>query len=122
MIIYSHQISHEWERRNVLRHVQAGRMKREEVCDADFLLITAAKFHGAPAGRPCPICEGELRTVKWIYGEQLGRRSGTARSDDEILAIIQESGPVTVHNVEVCPSCSWNHLLTEAQADIKATA
>ncbi|WP_169872653.1 DUF5318 family protein [Corynebacterium cystitidis] len=119
VIVYSQQISHEWERRNLLRHVHAGRVPRANVCDADFLLVTAAKFHGWASARPCPLCEAEMRNVKWIYSEKLGRRSGTARNDDEIADITAEVGELTVHTVEVCPSCRWNHLLVEEQARVQ---
>ncbi|WP_394281278.1 DUF5318 family protein [Corynebacterium sp.] len=120
MIKFSQQISHEWERRNLLRHVHAGRVPRDNVCDADFLLITAAQFHGRSSSRACPICEGEMRNVKWIYSEKLGRRSGTARNDEEIAEITAEIGELTVHTVEVCPTCHWNHLLVEEQAHVSA--
>lgn len=100
----------------LLRDVQAGRVRREDVCDADFLLKAAGNHHGVDSARPCPICGDVMRDVLWIYGENLGRRSGTARSEDEIDAIAADMGPMTVHRVEVCGRCGWNHLLTEARA------
>lgn len=119
MIVYSQQVSHEWERRNLLRHVHAGRVPRANVCDADFLLVTAANFHGWSSARACPICEADMRNVKWVYSEKLGRRSGTARNDEEIAELTAEIGELTVHTVEVCPSCGWNHLLLAEQANVQ---
>lgn len=110
------EVSHEWERRSVLRAYNASQLPREELCDADFLLKAAGEHHGTDSPRPCPICEATMRDVLWIYGEKLGRRSGTARSAEEIGAIVAEVGPVTVHRVEMCLRCGWNHLLVEAQA------
>lgn len=87
-------------------------MRREDICDADFILVTASTFHGSPAGHPCPICGSEkLRSVEWIYGEDLGRMSGTARNLEEIDQIVQSFPEITVHTVEVCPECRWNFLL-----------
>lgn len=116
MFHFESEVSHEWERRAVLRDFRAGRVRREELCDADFLLKAAGRHHGVDSVRPCPICENVMRDVLWIYGDNVGRRSGTARSAEEIDSIVAQAGPVTVHRVEVCDRCGWNHLLTESQA------
>lgn len=99
-----------------LRDVRAGRLAREEVCDADFLLRAAAEHHGWDTGRECPICGGELRDTLWIYGDQLGRRSGSARSSQEIAELTAQGLEFSVHRVEVCLRCRWNHLLETATA------
>lgn len=112
----THVLSHEWERVQHLRDYRAGRLSRDEVCDADFLLRAAAEHHGVDGTRPCPICEGPLRLTRWVYGDNLGRRSGSARSVKEIADFIEEVGEFTVHLVEVCPQCRWNHLLASATA------
>ena len=111
-----HIVSHEWERRATLREFRAGKKSREELCDADFLLRAAGEHHGVDSDRPCPICESAMRTVLWVYGDNLGRRSGSARREDEIAELIDETGPFTVHTVEVCGSCRWNYLLSTAEA------
>ncbi|WP_288832631.1 DUF5318 family protein [uncultured Corynebacterium sp.] len=116
MFAYSREISHEWQRRTTLREYARGRVPADALCDADFLLRAAAEFHGAPSPRPCPICGSEMRDVSWVYGDALGRRSGTARDDSEIDALVAEVGPITVHVVEVCLHCRWNHLLREMTA------
>lgn len=99
-----------------LRDYREGKIPRDEVCDADFLLKAAGEHHGEDSPRPCPVCESTMRDVLWIYGENLGRRSGTARSAAQIDAIVAAAGPVTVHRVEVCLRCGWNHLLAESTA------
>ena len=111
-----HIVSHEWERRAVLREFRAGKKSRDELCDADFLLRAAGEHHGVDSDRPCPICESAMRTVLWVYGDNLGRRSGSARREDEIAELIDETGPFTVHTVEVCGNCRWNYLLSTAEA------
>lgn len=111
-----HEVSHEWERRATLQEFRAGKKKVEEVCDADFLLRAAGEHHGVDADRVCPLCESNMRNVLWIYGDNLGRRSGSARSEEEIAELVGEVGPFTVHKVEVCPNCRWNHLLSTAEA------
>lgn len=57
-----------------------------------------------------------MRNILWVYGEDLGRRSGSARSEAEIEELIHEVGPFTVHKVEVCGTCRWNHLLSTSEA------
>ncbi|WP_249399758.1 DUF5318 family protein [Corynebacterium qintianiae] len=116
MFAYSREVSHEWRRRMTLKDFRKGRVRPEDVCDADFLLRAAADHHGTVTPRACPICSEPMREVSWIYGDNLGRRSGTARSEEEIDRIVSEVGPVTVHVVEVCGHCRWNHLLKEVTA------
>ncbi|QMV84153.1 DUF5318 family protein [Corynebacterium hindlerae] len=117
MVVFSAVVSHQLPRKRVLRQWRAGLKRKEELCDADFLLVTAAKFHGQPAQTPCPVCESEnLRVVLWIFGEHLGKMAGTARDLSEIERIALTHKPFTVHTVEVCPDCRWNHLLQTATA------
>ncbi len=115
-----YSVSHEWERAATLRDLRAGRLRREDVCDADFLLRAAAEYHGFDSDRPCPVCSEPLRLTYWIYGDGLGRRAGSARQPWEIAQIADElrarGEEFTVHKVEVCPNCRWNHLLEAATA------
>lgn len=117
MVVYRNEVSHQWERHNLLSRWRAGTITREILCDADFLLVTAARYHGKPAGVACPVCDSpELRVVLWIHGDSLGRMSGTARSRTEIEQIAESGREMTVHTVEVCPICRWNHLLRAVTA------
>ncbi len=113
-----HPVSHEWQRAQHLRQWRAGQLQRAELCDADFLLRAAAEHHGVDMKRPCPICGGRMRQTLWIYGDALGRRAGSARHAEEITRIAAELAgqEFTVHRVEVCPECRWNHLLEAAIA------
>lgn len=103
----------------VLRDVQAHRLLKEDVCDADAILIAAARFHGTLVNRPCPMCgKKKIHEVQWIHSEHLGKRSGTARDSEEIAHIAANApeGAIDVHVVEVCLACRWNFLLTTATA------
>ncbi len=112
MVEFHGSVSHRLARSRTLAQWQAGRLETQAVCDADFLLVSAARFHGTRTTQRCPICEAEgLYHVLWIYGEQLGRMSGSARTAAEIEAFTLEGREFTVHTVEVCEECKWNHLL-----------
>jgi hypothetical protein len=43
-------------RRAALADLRAGRMSRLDVCDANPYLLRAARYHGEPTGRSCPVC------------------------------------------------------------------
>ncbi|AKK07292.1 hypothetical protein CMUST_15015 [Corynebacterium mustelae] len=117
MVEFHGQVSHRLARAKTLQLVRAGRKSHDQVCDADFLLLTAAKFHGVSAANPCPICAEEtLRNVLWVYGEQLGNASGSARSVAEIQNFANSGREFIVHTVEVCTNCKWNHLVQAAIA------
>ncbi|MDO4911055.1 MAG: DUF5318 family protein [Corynebacterium sp.] len=116
-LIRSGFLDHRWQRARVLADYQAGLLKRDELTDADFILTTAAKFHGEPKGGSsfsCPVCEKtDVREVLWVHGEELGRASGSARSWEEIEEFARRGLSFEVHLVEVCPDCGWNYLLTQ---------
>lgn len=109
---YRDQVSHQLARRQVLLRFRAGLVPRSAICDADFLLVTAGRHHGRSADYACPVCGGgQLRIVRWVYGEEIGRAAGSARSEEEIGQLVENGRQCTVHTVEVCPECKWNHLL-----------
>jgi hypothetical protein len=100
------------QRRSVLADVYAGRIGVAEVCDASPYLLRAAKFHGRPSSTVCPICRKEqLTLVSWVFGDKLGTVSGSARSAEELVRLADAHAEFSVHVVEVCRSCSWNHLI-----------
>lgn len=100
------------QRRSVLAAVKAGRTSVREVCDASPYLIQAAKFHGAGTDQTCPVCRKEpLTNVYWVYGDELDHATGTARSVEELDRMEQQFSEFSVYMVEVCRTCSWNHLV-----------
>ena len=99
-------------RRGVLADLREGALSLREVCDADVYLLRAAGFHGVVTETVCPVCRKEnLTAVSWVFGDDLGTASGSARSRDEIQQLALTHDAFTVHVVEVCRSCSWTHLV-----------
>ena len=100
------------KRRSLLGEVYSGRTGVSEVCDANPYLLRAAKFHGRPSKVTCPICRKEqLTLVSWVFGEHLGAVSGSARNTEELVMLAARFDEFKVHVVEVCRTCSWNHLV-----------
>ena len=60
----------------------------------------------------CPICRKEqLTLVSWVFGDKLGPVSGSARTAEELVRLASTQEEFSVHVVEVCRTCSWNHLV-----------
>ena len=60
----------------------------------------------------CPICRKEqLTLVSWVFGDHLGPVSGSARTAEELVMLATRFDEFSVHVVEVCRTCSWNHLV-----------
>ena len=100
------------KRRSLLAEVYSGRTGVTEVCDANPYILRAAKFHGKPSPTMCPICRKEqLTLVQWVFGDHLGAVSGSARSTEELVMLAARFDEFAVYVVEVCRTCSWNHLV-----------
>ena len=100
------------KRRSLLAEVYSGRTGVSEVCDANPYLLRAAKFHGKSSQVMCPICRKEqLTLVSWVFGDHLGAVSGSARTTEELVMLAAKFDEFAVHVVEVCRTCSWNHLV-----------
>ena len=100
------------QRRSLLAEVYSGRRGVSEVCDASPYLLRAAKFHGRGSDVVCPICRKEqLTLVSWVFGDKLGPVSGSARTPEELVRLAAGQEEFSVHVVEVCRTCSWNHLV-----------
>lgn len=111
-----HTVDHDLDRRRVLRALSRGEISRDRVCDAGREVLASADVLGTDAGRACPVCGADLRETQWIHGTSMGEKSGTARSLAEIRQLLSGLGAgeeLTVHTVEVCLRCGWNHLLRE---------
>ena len=99
-------------RRAVLADLRAGRVDRQDVCDAHPELLRAARHVGEPVAAACPVCtHRSLRLVSYVYGDALARANGrciTCASELERLDTAHEE--FTRYVVEVCLDCHWNHL------------
>jgi hypothetical protein len=100
------------QRRALLADVYSGRVGTTEVCDASPYLLRAAKFHGESSDVTCPVCRKEpLTRVSWVYGDELKHAAGSARAPEELARMAALFEEFTVYVVEVCRTCSWNHLV-----------
>lgn len=107
-----HVVDYSLQRRALLAKVYAGLTSTMDVCDANPYLVRAARFHGRPSTLTCPVCRKEqLTVVSWVYGDELGQVAGSARSPAELEAMATRYCEFSVYDVEVCRSCSWNHLV-----------
>lgn len=108
------EVDYALQRRNTLRALQGRRraLAREEVCDADPLLIRSALHHGEPHHAPCPVCGGNrMALLNYVFGDQLGQYSGRIKSTPELDAMQNDFGEFKVCVVEVCHECGWNHMI-----------
>jgi Family of unknown function (DUF5318) len=105
-------VDHALQRKALLAEVYSGRVGTMEVCDASPYLLRAAKFHGQPSKVTCPVCRKEpLTLVSWVYGDEIKHLAGSARTAEELTRMSTMFGEFRVYVVEVCRSCSWNHLV-----------
>jgi len=107
-------IDYALQRRSTLQALRRpGRtLARQDACDADPMLVRAAKHHGEPAQGPCPVCESrDMLVLSYVFGDQLGQYSGRIKRTVELEEMAHEFGEFKVVVVEVCPSCRWNHMI-----------
>jgi len=99
-------------KRALLRAIRTGLLSPLEVCDAHPELMRAAKHVGEPSRRDCPICRdgGELRLLAYVYGDDLKQDNGRVWSLATGLRMAASHRGACCYVVEVCTSCSWNHL------------
>ena len=103
-------IDYALQRRSTLETLRRpGRqLARMEACDADPMLVRAAKHHGEKSSTACPVCaKTELMNLSYVFGEQLGQYSGRIKKTPELEEMAHEFGEFKVVVVEVCPACKW---------------
>ena len=107
-------IDYALQRRRTLQslHQPGSRIARLDICDADPMLVRAAKHHGEPSHVPCPVCSSkDLVNLQYVFGEQLGQYSGRIKRTTELEEMAHEFGEFKVVVVEVCMACNWNHMI-----------
>lgn len=108
-------IDYSLQRRNTLSALRrpVRTLTPADACDADPMLIRAAKHHGEPTDEPCPVCASdEMVLLRYVFGDQLGQYSGRIKGLAELEEMQNEFGEFKVCVVEVCPDCGWNHMTT----------
>lgn len=104
-------VNYVMQRRATLGGLVRGGL-REDLCDADPMLLRTAKYHGEATRRPCPVCrKADLTHVTYTFGAEMGELSGRVRATRELQTLATEYGAFRVYVVEVCQRCSWNHLV-----------
>ena len=101
-------------RRAALLGLRSGRVRREDVCDAQTYLRRAAGYHGRRTTDTCPVCQHErLVEVTYAFSDSFpDAGNGRARARKELRELATTLPEISVHQVEVCLSCGWNFLRT----------
>jgi len=108
------EIDYRLARRQRISAFRKGRLGRNEICDAHPELVRAARNIGEPTGETCPICEDDdLVLVSYVFGPKMPS-GGRCVTSKELPRLVKgrdrPPGDLACYVVEVCPSCSWNHL------------
>ena len=98
-------------RLGVVAEYRKGRLARHEVCDAHPELRRAAAQASEPTSMECPICEeAQVVLVTYAFGDRLPPQGRCITAKGEIKKLARGRSQLACYVVEVCPSCSWNHL------------
>jgi hypothetical protein len=99
-------------RASVLADYRAGMLDRTEVCDAHPELVRAGREVGQPTPGDCPICgAAKLVHVTYVFGPRLPKHGRCISLRGELARLAKRPGNHVAYVVEVCQSCSWNHLV-----------
>ena len=98
-------------RNSVLKEFRRGRLTRLDVCDAQAELLRNAEHCGRPASEPCPICEGRMVLVTYVFGSRLPASGRCITKMDELSKFDRAAEERAAYVVEVCGECAWNHLV-----------
>jgi hypothetical protein len=98
-------IDYRLARRHLVNEFKRGRLSHPE-------LMRAAHNMGQATTDVCPICEDEdLVLVSFVFGPRLPAHGRCVGSKEELAKLAIRSGERVCYVVEVCPGCSWNHLV-----------
>lgn len=104
-------IDYRLARMSVVSEYRKGRVARHEVCDAHPELRRAAQSACEPTDMECPICaEDNIVLVTYAFGTRLPASGRCITSKGELARLAKGRRQLAAYVVEVCPSCSWNHL------------
>lgn len=106
------EIDYRLARDAVVRDYRRGRVSRLDVCDAHPELLRVARHVAGPTSERCPICaDAAVVHVSFVFGPRLPAGGKCVTSVAEMAKLSRGVARVACYVVEVCPACSWNHLL-----------
>jgi hypothetical protein len=98
-------------RQALVSEFRKKRLAQHEVCDAHPELVRAAREVGEPTRHDCPICEADkVVLVTYVFGQGLPSFGRCITRKGELAKLDRRREQFAAYVVEVCPSCSWNHL------------
>lgn len=121
-------IDYRLTRASTIADYRQGILDRSEVCDAHPELVRAAREVGVEVAESCPICAATpMVHVTYVFGPRLPKHGRCITLRGEMARIAKRPGTFVAYVVEVCRSCSWNHLtrrstLGAGSDDSKASA
>ena len=105
------EIDYRLARQSVIAEFRKGRVAQHEVCDAHPELLRAARNVGEESSRTCPICEAaNVVLVSYVFGPRMPAHGRCVTTKAEMQRLARAGDELACYVVEVCPSCSWNHL------------
>lgn len=105
-------IDYRLARQALISEFRKGRLAQHQVCDAHPELVRAARELGEPTQRECPIAaDANLVLVTYVFGPRLPAHGRCISQPGELAKLNKRSDALAAYVVEVCPVCSWNHLL-----------
>ena len=105
------QVDYRLARSAVLSELRKGRLSRLDVCDAHPELLRAANNVGEETSEDCPVCQdSKVRLVSYVFGPRLPASGKCVSTRAEVAKLARGERDLSCYVVEVCPSCSWNHL------------
>ena len=86
--------------RKARKHFGVGPGKQQIICRKSF-----------DPKEDCPICEDvKLKLVSYVFGHRLPASGRCVGSKKELARLATPGKDLACYVIEVCPSCSWNHL------------
>ena len=100
-------------RNAIVKEFKKGRLSKLDVCDAHPELVRNAVHCGRPAAEECPICEEpeSIVHVTYVFGSRLPPSGRCITSAEELAKLHRGTRELAAYVVEVCSTCSWNHLI-----------
>jgi len=105
-------IDYRLARERAVMAYKSGEATLSEVCDGQSELMRNARECGRLTDVTCPICRDHKTVeVTYVFGPRLPAAGRCMVTDADWERIRRRTGEFTAYDVEVCPSCRWNHLL-----------